>query len=65
MAEIQVLKMNSREVKIDNKVHIHINGRELPECESYQWFLDAINEKAERERAEKSKAAETEQEAKQ
>ena len=36
-------------IKADRTCHIFINGRELPECETYAWFEAAIQEKAARE----------------
>ena len=37
-------------MEVDRRCHIYINGRELPECETYGWFEAAIHEKAARER---------------
>jgi hypothetical protein len=42
-AEIQGLE-------VDTTCHVFVNGRELPECETYAWFEAAIQEKAARER---------------
>ena len=37
-------------MEVDRRCHIYVNGRELPECETYDWFEAAIHEKAARER---------------
>ena len=37
-------------MEIESRWHIYVNGRELPECETYEWFEAAIQEKAARER---------------
>lgn len=50
------MTINSDQVIItDDRCHIYVNGKELPECESYAWFEAAINEKAEREKPENQK----------
>ena len=36
-------------MEVDRRCHIYVNGRELPECETYDWFEAAIHEKAARE----------------
>jgi hypothetical protein len=37
-------------MEIESRWHIYVNDRELPECETYEWFEAAIQEKAARER---------------
>ena len=55
-SNIEGLTINSDQINIvDDRWHIYVNGKELPECESFAWFEAAINEKAAREKPENQK----------
>ena len=48
--EVSIPSADITSMEVDKRCHIYINGRELPECETYGWFEAAIHEKAARER---------------
>ena len=48
--EVSIPSADITSMEVDRRCHIYINGRELPECETYGWFEAAIHEKAARER---------------
>jgi len=48
--EVSIPSADVTSMEVDRRCHIYINGRELPECETYGWFEAAIHEKAARER---------------
>jgi len=49
--ESWTIKADEHAIKLDEKPRYFINGRELDCDKTYDWFQEAINEKAEREKA--------------